>query len=77
MQISTAHPVNHIVLNNALYQPPIIQQNQQQPQVQRNSFFLKWKAGTTVSKCYGCRKKIQNPPKLAPDDLVMAHKDIR
>ena len=27
MQISTAHPVNHIVLNNALYQPPIIQQN--------------------------------------------------
>ena len=27
MQISTAHPVNHVVLNNALYQPPIIQQN--------------------------------------------------
>ena len=27
MQITTAHPVNHIVLNNALYQPPIIQQN--------------------------------------------------
>ena len=27
MQISTAHSVNHIVLNNALYQPPIIQQN--------------------------------------------------
>ena len=24
IQISTAHPVNHIVLNNALYQPPII-----------------------------------------------------
>ena len=77
MQISTAHPVNHIVLNNALYQPPTIQQNQQQPQVQRNSFFLKCKAGTTVSKCYGCCKKIPNPLKLAPDDLVMAYKDIR
>ena len=22
-------------------------------------------------------KKMQNPPKLAPDELVMAHKDIR
>ena len=77
MQISTAHPVNHIVLNNALYQPPIIQQNQQQPEVQRNSFILKWKAGTTVLKCCGCRKKIQNSPKFAPDDLVMAYKDIR
>ena len=42
MQISTAPPVNHIVSNNALYQPPIIQQNYQQRQVQRNSFFLKW-----------------------------------
>ena len=57
MQISTAHPVNHIVSNNALYQAPIIQQNYHQPQVQRNSFFLKWIAGTTISKCYGCRKK--------------------
>ena len=47
-----------------MYQPPIIQQNYQQPQIQRNSFFLKWIAGTTVSKCYGCCKKIQNPPKL-------------
>ena len=28
MQISTAHPVNHIVSNNALYQPSI-QQNYQ------------------------------------------------
>ena len=27
MQISTAHPINHIVLNNALYHPTIIQQN--------------------------------------------------
>ena len=34
-------------------------------------------AATTVSKCYGCGKKIQNPPTLAPDDLVMAYKDIR
>ena len=41
MQISAAHPVNHIVSNNALYQPPIIQQNYQQPQLQRDSFFLK------------------------------------
>ena len=41
MQISTAHPFNHIVSNNALYQPPIIQQNYQQPQVQRN----RWIAG--------------------------------
>ena len=57
MQISTAHPVNRIVSNNTLYQSPIIQQNQQQPQVQRNSFFLKWIAGTTISKCYGCQEK--------------------
>ena len=71
MQISTAHPVNRIVSNNTLYQSPIIQQNQQQPQVQRNSFFLKWIADTTISKCYGCQEKIQNPFKLAPDDLVM------
>ena len=35
----------------------IIQQNYQQPQVQINSFSLKWIAGTTASKCYGCRKK--------------------
>ena len=77
MQISTAHPVNHIVLNHALYQTPIIQQNWQQLQVQRNSFFLKWKAGTKFTKCYGCGEKIQNPPKLAPDDLVMTYKDIR
>ena len=27
MQISTDHPINNIVLNNALYQPAIIQQN--------------------------------------------------
>ena len=74
VQIFTAHSVNHIVSN---YQPPIIQQNYQQPQVQRNSFFLKWIAGATVSKCYDCREKIQNPLKLAPDDLVMAYKDIR
>ena len=57
MQISTAHPVNHIVSNNALYQPPIIQQNCQQPQVQKkNSFFFKWIAGITVSKCCSCCK---------------------
>ena len=33
-------------------------------------------AGTTVSKCYCCLEKIQDPPKLATDDLVMAYKDI-
>ena len=58
MQLSTAHPVNHIVSNNALYQPAIMQQNYQQPQVQRNSFFLKWRAGSTVSKWHGCHTKI-------------------
>ena len=36
-------------------------------------FFLKWIAGTTISKCYGCQEKIQNPFKLAPDDLVMTN----
>ena len=41
METSTAQPVNHIVLKNVLYLPPIIQQNYQQPQVQRNSLFLK------------------------------------
>ena len=40
MQISTALPVNHIVSNNALQQPPIIQQNYQQPQVQIIVSFL-------------------------------------
>ena len=34
-------------------------------------------ADATVSKCYGSREKIKNPPKLGPDDLVMAYKDIR
>ena len=77
MQTSTAHPVNQFVSNNVLYQPPIIQQNYQQSQVKRNSFFLKWIADTTVSKCYGCREKIQIPPQLAPDDLLIAYKDIR
>ena len=77
MEISAAHPVNHMVSNNALYQPAIIQQSYQQPRVQRNSFFLRCIADTTVSKCYGCCKKIQKPPKFAPDDLVMAHKAIR
>ena len=57
MQTSTAHPVNHIASKNALYLPPIIQQNYQQPQVQRNSLFLKWIAGSTISKCYGSMKK--------------------
>ena len=76
MQISTAHPVNHIASNNALYQPRIIQQNCQQPQVQKNSFCLKWTTGATVLKCCGCREKIKNP-KLAPHDLVMTYKDIR
>ena len=59
MQISTAHPANHIVLNNALYQPPIIQQNQQQPQVQRNSFFLKWKLAPLFQSAMVAAKKYQ------------------
>ena len=54
----------------------LLLKNYQQPQVQRNSFILKWIAGTTFLKCYGCREKIQNPPKLALDDFVMAYKDI-
>ena len=59
MQISTVHPVNHIISNNALYyQLPIIQQNYQQSQVQKNIFFLKWIAGTTVSKFCVWREKI-------------------
>ena len=57
MGTSTAHSVNHIVSKNALYLPPIIQQNYQQPQVQRNSLFLKWIADSTISKCYGSMKK--------------------
>ena len=58
MQISTAHPVNHIISNNVLYyQLPIIQQNYQQSQVQKNSFFLKW-----IAFCVW-REKIKNPSK--------------
>ena len=29
-----------------------------------------------VSKCYGCCEKIQNPSKLATDDLIIKYKDI-
>ena len=75
-QISTAHLVNYIVSYNALYQPAISQQNYQQPHVRRSSFFLEWIATTTVSKCHGCHEKLQNPPKHAPNDLVMAYKNI-
>ena len=72
VQISTAHPVNHIISNNVLYyQLPIIQQNYQQSQVQKNSFFLKW-----IALCVW-REKIKNPSKLAADKFVMAYKDIR
>ena len=34
------------------------------------------KADMWSRKDYSCREKMQNPPKLAPDDIVMAYKDI-
>ena len=44
------------------------------PTTGTRSFTLKWLMGTTVSRCYGCGKVIQNPPLNCPDDLiVMCH----
>ena len=40
-------------------------------------FRLKWVAGTTVSRCYGCNGEITNPPISIPDDLVVVYRDIR
>eukprot|EP00112_Aurelia_sp_Birch-Aquarium-sp1_P014213 Seg3053.4 transcript_id=Seg3053.4/GoldUCD/mRNA.D3Y31 product="hypothetical protein" protein_id=Seg3053.4/GoldUCD/D3Y31 len=40
-------------------------------------FSLKWVAGTTVAKCYGCGKKIQNPPICTPDDMILVTRDVR
>ena len=44
---------------------------------QLNSFWLKWLPGTRVSRCYGCNGEIRNPPDSAPDDLIVAYRDIR
>ncbi len=38
---------------------------------QENLFKLKWVPGTTVSRCYGCGRHIENPPQSIPDDLVV------
>lgn len=47
------------------------------PLSQENLFRLKWVAGTTVSRCYGCNGEIKNPPVSIPDDLVVVYRDIR
>ncbi len=44
---------------------------------QENLFRLKWVSGTTVSRCYGCGRHIENPPQSIPDDLVVVYRDHR
>lgn len=44
---------------------------------QENLFKLKWVTGTTVSRCYGCGRDIENPPHSIPDDLVVVYRDHR
>ena len=40
-------------------------------------FTLKWVAGTTISRCYGCDRVIPNPPTQIPDDLVLVCRGMR
>ena len=40
-------------------------------------FTLKWLYGTTVRVCYGCGKRIPNPPESLPDDIIIVCRDIR
>lgn len=48
----------------------------QQLTLWKNSI-LKWVPGTTVSKCYGCGNKIENPPQALPDDLIIVFRATR
>ena len=43
----------------------------------KSTFKLKWVAGTRVSRCYGCKGDIINPPQSSPDDLCVVYRDIR
>jgi hypothetical protein len=47
------------------------------PKISCSSFTLKWLAGTTVSRCYGCNGEIKNPHGSIPDNLVVLCRDIR
>lgn len=56
------------------FQPQPVSVNVAKP---NNFFGLKWVAGTTVSRCYGCNGVIKNPPESIPDDLIVVYRDIR
>ena len=43
----------------------------------KSIFKLKWVAGSRVSRCYGCKGDIINPPQSSPDDLCVVYRDIR
>ena len=58
---------------NLLYGSP--QQNANHSQV--NSFCLKWVNNTTVSRCYGCKGDIPNPPGNSAEALIVVYRDFR
>ena len=72
-QISMARQVTGAANYGCLQQ---LQRGQAQSS-QCSQFSLRWVAGTRISKCYGCRGDIANPPVTAPDDLVVVYRDIR
>ena len=59
---------------NSAHQPPYSGQSGGMLNNSTNNFTLKWLAGTRVTRCYGCRGDIQNPPLDAPDDLIIVYK---
>ena len=70
-------PQQHLTQANSEAVQPCSFPTQVVPLNQENLFRLKWVAGTTVSRCYGCNGEIINPPSSVPDDLVVVYRDIR
>eukprot|EP00794_Sanderia_malayensis_P004990 gene4990-5648_t len=68
--VSTCHPIQHVLPPASLH-PSLALSGK------GNRFSLKWVAGTRISKCYGCRGDIINPPTQVPEDLVVVYQDMR
>eukprot|EP00794_Sanderia_malayensis_P006409 gene6409-7140_t len=68
--VSACHPIQHVLPPASLH-PSLALPGK------GNRFSLKWVAGTRISKCYGCRGDIINPPTQAPEDLVVVYQDMR